>query len=157
MGRRISFDVDDTLICYGPDTPREPNRVPWILRPLFREPLRWGSVSLMRQLVREGWEICIYTTSHRSPAYLRWLLRFHGIRVRTVVNQYGHKRMLAQHGLRARPSKFPRAFGIDLHVDDSEGVAEEGRVFGFQVVVVSPDDRRWTERVIEAARRMRGQ
>lgn len=39
MPRIISFDLDDTLICYQPGTPREPNRVPRLLRPWFREPL----------------------------------------------------------------------------------------------------------------------
>ena len=48
------------------------------------------------------------------------------------------------------PSKYPPAFGIDLHIDDSEGVLEEGREHGFRVVVVTPNDERWTEKVLDA-------
>jgi hypothetical protein len=48
------------------------------------------------------------------------------------------------------PSKYPPAFDIDLHVDDSEGVRMEGDEFGFRVVVVRPDDENWTERVLDA-------
>jgi hypothetical protein len=51
---------------------------------------------------------------------------------------------------RQGPSKYPPAFGIDLHVDDSEGVAEEGRRHHFGVVVVSPQDPEWTATVLAA-------
>jgi hypothetical protein len=48
------------------------------------------------------------------------------------------------------PSKYPPAFNIDLHVDDSEGVRMEGDLHGFRVVVVRPDDEDWTQKVLEA-------
>ena len=51
------------------------------------------------------------------------------------------------------PSKYPPAFGIDLHVDDSEGVAEEGKLHRFEVVVVSPYDEDWVARVLKAIQR----
>jgi hypothetical protein len=152
MARRISFDIDDTLICYGQDTPQEPNRVPWLFRPWFHEPLRAGTQALMRQLIQEGWEIAIYTTSYRSPRYLRWFLWWHGIRVDVVVNQAIHDAIVRQGHYRHGPSKLPSKFGIDLHVDDSEGVAMEGQEHGFEVVVVSPSDRKWTEKVLRVAR-----
>jgi hypothetical protein len=63
-----------------------------------------------------------------------------------VVNQTQHDRVVGRSG----PSKLPPAFGIALHVDDSEGVALEGERYGFSVVVVSPDDLEWTSRVLEA-------
>jgi hypothetical protein len=47
------------------------------------------------------------------------------------------------------PSKNPRAFGIDLHIDDSEGVRLEGKRHGFDVLVISPDDLGWAERIVE--------
>ena len=53
-------------------------------------------------------------------------------------------------GLRG-PSKYPPAFAIDLHVDDSEGVRLEGQRHGFAFVVVSPEDPDWTARVLDAA------
>lgn len=56
----------------------------------------------------------------------------------------------AAHGFSCLPSKFPLAFGIDLHIDDSEGVRMEGEAHGFRVLVVRPDDERWTLRVLDA-------
>ena len=150
----ISFDLDDTLICYHPATPREPVRIPWPLRTWFREPLRAGTTELMRQLRADGWQIAVYTTSHRTPAYVGWFLRFHGVSVSLVVNQRAHERALARAGIMRGPSKLPRLFSIRLHVDDSEGVAIEGREFGFEVVVVRPDDPDWTAAVLSAARRL---
>jgi hypothetical protein len=152
MSPVISFDLDDTLICYQSATPREPVRVPWPLRAWFREPLRAGTAQLMRQLLADGWQVAVYTTSHRSPRYIGWFLRFHGVRVALVVNQRAHERALARAGIVRGPSKLPRLFGIRLHVDDSEGVADEGREFGFDVVVVRPDDPDWTSAVLAAAR-----
>jgi hypothetical protein len=48
------------------------------------------------------------------------------------------------------PSKFPPAFGIDLHVDDSEGVRMEGQEYGFRVVQVDPHDIFWMHKVLHA-------
>ena len=58
--------------------------------------------------------------------------------------------LVAAHGFSRLPSKLPPAFGIDLHVDDSEGVRLEGVRHGFRVVVVRPDDQHWTRRVLDA-------
>lgn len=45
---RISFDLDDTLIC-GEQVPCEPNRIPFFFNPWINEPLRLGSRKLMKQ------------------------------------------------------------------------------------------------------------
>ena len=145
---RISFDLDDTLICYQSHVPCESRRVPLLLRPWFDEPLRAGTTDLLRELARRGWDIWIYTTSGRSERYMRWWLRFHGIRLGGMVNEHAHRRQVS---IAHRVSKYPPAFKIDLHVDDSEGVRMEGQKYGFRVCVISPDDPDWTTRVLAAA------
>ena len=148
---RISFDLDDTLICYGTGTPCEPDPA-WYWRLVSPgEPLRAGARSLMRSLRAGGWELWVYTTSYRSPASVRRWLRSHGVRVAGVINQEVHDRSLRRTPSDYPPSKNPRAFGIDLHVDDSDGVRLEGREHGFRVVVVAPDDEGWAEQVLAAA------
>jgi hypothetical protein len=141
---RISFDVDDTLVC-GPAVPAE-QFVPWWKRYWYPEPLRQGTRVLMRELHAGGHELWIYTTSYRPARYLRGWFRSFGVRLHGVVNQDRHDRVVGRH----RPSKYPPAFGIDLHVDDSAGVAEEGGRHRFRVVVVSPADLDWAARVLEA-------
>ncbi|AKA81000.1 hypothetical protein VO64_0454 [Pseudomonas synxantha] len=74
----------------------------------------------------------------------------YGIRVDGVVNSTLHNDALSAHGLANTPSKFPPAFDIDLHVDDSEGVRIEGHDHGFRVVVVDPQDEQWAQRVLDA-------
>jgi len=148
---RISFDLDDTLICYQADTPQEP-RLPWAVRLFLRdEPLRLGTPDLIRQLRSRGWEVWIYSTSNRRRGAVRRWLCCHGIRIDGVINQNTHNRHVRRSLQDRPPSKNPKAFGIHLHVDDSEGVRIEGEIHGFRVVVVSPDDRNWTTRVLEAA------
>jgi hypothetical protein len=46
---------------------------------------------------------------------------------------------------------YPPAFGIDLQVDDSDGVRMQGELHGFSVVVVRQDDRDWTKKVLASA------
>ncbi len=146
---RISFDLDDTLICYQPGTPCEP-RPAWYWRLLVpREPLRAGARELLQTLCARGWELWVYTTSHRSRGSVRRWLRAHGVRVAGVINQDVHDRRLRE--ATGRPSKNPRAFGIDLHVDDSDGVRVEGERHDFRVVVVAPGDGDWAEKVLAAA------
>lgn len=151
---RVSFDLDDTLTCHCASVPRENGLLHPFIHRRFMEPLRLGTVALMRELRRRGCGIWIYTTSSRTPAYIRRWLLLHGVRVDGVVNSQRH-RDHAGRFLKARlPSKFPPAFGIDLHVDDSEGVRMEGEDHGFQVLVVDPHDKHWTERVLKAVTRL---
>ena len=144
---RISIDLDNTIVC-GPDVPRE-FLVPWWLRWYFREPVRRGTRDLLRQLARQGCEVWVYTTSFRSAAYIRGWFGSFGVRLDGVVNQQRHLAEVGEQG----PSKLPSAFGIDLHIDDSEGVAIEGRRHGFRVLVVQPEQSDWTDRILAAVRR----
>lgn len=145
---RISFDLDDTLICYQPGAQNEPNRVRWWLRWFAREPLRLGAVALLSELAREH-ELWVYTTSFRDPWGVYWWLRGYGVRVRRVVNQARHERTFGRQGR----SKNPAAFGIDLHIDDSWGVWHENR-FERNVCVVLPSDPDWVEKVRDAVARV---
>src|SRR5262245_53680998 len=131
---RISFDLDDTLICYQADVPREPALGFFARLLVHDEPLRQGSRDLMRELRRLGCDVWIYTTSYRNPRSVAWWLRLHGIRVGGVINQEEHQRHNRPGPNYYPPSKNPPCFGIDLHVDDSEGVRMEGKKYGFDVV-----------------------
>ena len=145
---RISFDLDDTLICYQPGALSEPGRGRWWLRWAAREPLRRGAGALLADLAREH-ELWVYTTSYRGPRAVGWWLRAHGVRVGYVINQDRHERTFGRSGR----SKNPAAFGIDLHVDDSWGVWLENR-FERNVCVVLPDDPDWAEKVRDAVARV---
>jgi hypothetical protein len=143
----IAFDLDDTLIPCEFCFPLE--RPPWLARGLGLEPLRHGTVALCRQLRDRGHRLWVYTSSLRNPLSIRLTFLVHGIHLAGVVNHDGHVRRL-RHGRPAASecSKYPPAFGIDLLVDNSEGVGEEGRRFGFAVVVVRPDDEEWPRAVL---------
>ncbi len=41
-------------------------------------------------------------------------------------------------------------FGIDLHIDDSEGVRLEAEKYGFRALIIGEYDRQWTETVLQA-------
>ena len=105
---------------------------------------------LLQELQRQGCSVWIYTSSGRRPFDVRLWLFLYGIRVDGIINGERHRKELAGRRFSRLPSKYPPAFGIDLHVDDSPGVWMEGREHGFRVVVVSRDDERWTERVLDA-------
>ena len=139
---RISFDLDDTLICDA-SVPTE-QRLAWWRRCGVVRGTASGTRSLMTALARRRCKVWIYTSSGRCPHYLKSWFASCGISIEGVVNQARHERAV---GLRG-PSKFPPAFGIDLHVDDSSGVAMEGADHRFAVVVVTPEDPDWVERVL---------
>lgn len=149
---RISFDVDDTLVLHGINAMPERGRFPAFVCRLLGEPLRRGTCSLLNELRRDGCSIWIYTSSGRTPLNIRFWLFLYGIHVDGVVNDERHRRELAKRNFPRLPSKYPPAFGIDLHVDDSGGVQMEGDEHGFRVVVVSPDDEHWTEKILSAVR-----
>lgn len=145
---RISFDLDDTLTSHCCKVPTEPGVFPGFIHRWFGEPLRKGTASLIQELRRKGCSIWIYTSSGRSPGYIRRWLLLHGIMVDGVVNGDIHRRSGKPRFLNRLPSKFPPSFGIDLHVDDSEGVKMEGDEHGFRVLRIDPYDTHWTEKVL---------
>jgi hypothetical protein len=154
-GIRVSFDLDDTLTSHCCKVPTERSLFPTFIHHWLGEPLRRGTKRLFRELRHRDCSIWIYTSSGRSSAYIqRWFL-LHGIRIDGVVNGYRHRRASNRRYLQRLPSKFPPAFGIDLHVDDSEGVKMEGDELGFRVLVIHPHDERWMEKVLDAVATLR--
>jgi hypothetical protein len=149
---RIAFDLDGTLIPLpGSAMAIEPRRLlPWLI---WREPIRKGAPALLRELRSEGHEVWIYTTSLRDPARLRlWFAAF-GVRLGGIVNSARHA--VVTSGQSINCSKYPPAFGIDLLIDDAEGVSLEGERFGFSVLRVFEDDPSWCAAVKKAAGRRR--
>lgn len=142
----ISFDLDSTLIPCGHEFEVEPRGLR--ARLLRAEPIRRGTVALFEVLRKRGCDIWIFTTSHRSPRSIRRTLRGYGLRVSGVVNGERSRRVLEARGCTA--SKHPGLFGIDVHVDDAEGVVVEGEQYGFTVVWVAPGDAGWAEVVLRA-------
>jgi hypothetical protein len=148
---RVSFDLDDTLVCDA-SVPSE-HLVPLLYRRRYPERLRWGTRALLRALEARGCRLWLYTTSGRPAAYLDGWFRSLGVRLEGVVNQLRHAEVVGSRG----PSKLPSAFGIGLHVDDSEGVAMEARAHGFRALVISPHDQGWAERVLGAVAALRAE
>ena len=139
---RLAFDLDNTLIRCGHDFPLSTPRRRLLAKLLGSEQLRQGIKEITDHCRQQGWEVWVYTTSYRSAWYIRKLFWLHGIRLHGVVNQQRHDREV-----QARCTKHPPTFGIDLLLDDSEGVRLEGERHGFRVLVVAPEDAQWVEKV----------
>ena len=142
---RLAFDLDNTLIRCGHDFPLATPQRRILARLLGNEQLREGTKELTDCCRQRGWEVWVYTTSYRSAWHIRRLFWLHGIRLDGVVNQQRHNREV-----RARCTKHPPSFGIDLLIDDSEGVRIESERHVFRVLVVAPDDMRLAEKIQKA-------
>jgi hypothetical protein len=150
---RIAFDLDDTLIPSRPDSFAVEKPRGLLGRLFAQEHLRHGTAELFRCLARQGCDLWVYTTSLRSPRSIRALFRWYGVRLGGAINQEVHWDWLRRQPDALRCSKYPPAFGIDLLVDDSEGVWLEGQQFRFNVVHVLPADVAWAEKVLAAVNR----
>ena len=146
---RIAFDLDDTLIPCRDLFAVEPAPRGLFRRWLCTEPVRLGTVELFRALRQSGHEIWIYTTSFRVPLRTRLLFWSYRAPIRGFVNQDTHlKRMRALGEDYTTCTKYPPAFGIDVLVDDNQGVVMEGRKWNFQVIPVMPNDCEWTSKIL---------
>lgn len=135
----IAFDLDNTLISSN----FPPEECRWLRRMFLKERLRRGTKWLFRHLRSRGHRVWIYTTSCRSEKYISRLFHAHGLNLDGIVN-------LDRRNLKTPPcSKYPPAFGIDLLIDDSPGVEQEGRTHGFSVITVSPDNPDWAEKLLD--------
>jgi hypothetical protein len=142
----VSFDLDDTLI---PGTKTFDTEEQNIIQKLAGiERIRKGTIRLFKELRARGHGIYIYTTSFRPELKTKLTFLSYGIPVDRVINQGCHDRELKEN--RTRCSKFPPAFGIDIHVDDSPGVRLEGEKFNFRTIIVEENDPTWTNKILHA-------
>jgi len=150
---RIAFDLDDTLIPGSIPFDVEPAPAGLLRRWFCREPLRLGTAVLFRALRQKGHQVWIYTTSFRTPLSTRLLFWGYRAPISGMINQDMHAKRMTALGEDYRTCvKYPPAFGIDVLVDDSEGVLMEDRRWNFQVIHVAPDDCEWTSKVLNGLR-----
>jgi hypothetical protein len=141
----ISFDLDDTLI---PGMKQFLTERRGIWQRLFsREKIRAGTIALMKTLKARDHRVFIYTTSYRSPAYIRRLFLSYGIFPEKIINKSLHDKTLGKRGTVI--SKYPPAFNIDVHVDDSPGVAMEGDRYQFNTIIIREDDLDWGNYILQ--------
>ncbi len=141
----ISFDLDDTLI---PGTKQFETEKRNIFQQLTsQEKIRLGTIILFKELRTRGHLLYIYTTSLRSIAYIKLMFYSYGIPVDKIINQQKHNRTLREKQTMA--SKFPPAFDIDIHVDDSSGLKIEGDRFQFKTIIIHENDKNWVKTILE--------
>ncbi len=139
----VSFDLDNTLIPYSDEF--ETEKMSLIQKIAGVEPLRKGTISLFKELKKNKCDIWIYTTSYRSVFQLKKTFYSYGLFPVQFINQKINAEKLRAFNCSA--SKNPKLFGIDIHVDDSPGVAIEGENFGFNTIIIYPDNKNWIEQI----------
>ncbi len=142
----ISFDLDDTLFVSDKNFKTEPIlRFPMNL--FYKEKLRLGTVELMKYIREQNIKIWIYTTSYRSERYIRGLFRCYGVKIDNIINGEKHAKDVQAGRADGMPSKYPSKYRIDLHIDDDITVAQNGKIYGFNVFIVGKQDDEWTEKI----------
>ena len=150
---RISFDLDGTLFVRElPSPPADPKEGS-ICEGEKVAGLRIGTRNLLNTLALAGWDIWIYTSSYRGKSDILNLFSQLVLPLSGVINRQIHEGMCVELGTDplSVPNKMPPWFGIDLHVDDSPAVAEEGRTHGFRVCLVGASDPCWVDHVLSSA------
>lgn len=149
----ITFDIDDTIRLHGSSKPSEKPLFTWVARLLYREPIRHGFIQLCQDLRIQGCRLGIYTTSSRTVGYIRRWLWCYGFSPDLIVNAEIHEAALSGRFERGRPpSKHPGLFVVDLHIDDSTGVAIEAERFGFRAIIIDPENLDWGATVLDQIR-----
>ncbi|MEZ5324146.1 MAG: hypothetical protein R3F19_03685 [Verrucomicrobiales bacterium] len=70
-----------------------------------------------------------------------------------IVNATIHEEALSGLFERGRPpSKHPGLFGVDLHIDDSKGIAIEAELFGFRALIIDPENLNWGASILDSVR-----
>ncbi len=100
----------------------------------------------MKACQAKGYKIYIYTTSLRPVSKIRWMFYTYGIKIDKIINQRVHEGAMSKLSLNA--SKYPPAFNIDIHIDDSKGVALEGERYYFRTIIIGNDNNNWTADIL---------
>lgn len=150
----VSFDLDDTLFV-SPDEFKTERELSFPLNKIYKERLRYGTISLLNNIREQGIQIWIYTTSFRSEKYIRRLFRCYGIKADNIINGSRHEKEVQRSKSEAMPSKYPSKYHIDLHIDDDISVLENGRQYGFRVFLVGVQDDEWDKKIINEVERIK--
>jgi hypothetical protein len=101
---RVSFDLDEVLFVDPHRYKTEP--VPnWLHSRVFKERLRKGTVELIRELHKRGFEVWIYTSSFRSESYLKNLFGAYHIKFDGIINAARHNKEVQQGRSQRLPQK----------------------------------------------------
>ena len=87
---KIAFDLDNTLIPNGSDFRTEEPQRKFLAKLLGGERLRIGTKEIFEHCQSRQWQTWIYTTSFRTPAYIRMIFWLYGIKLDGVINQKKH-------------------------------------------------------------------
>ena len=145
---RVSFDLDDTLFV-SPDNFKTEKEIPFPFNKIYKERLRLGTIDLFQYLKEHDIEVWIYTTSFRSEGYIRGLFRCYGLKPEAIINGERHAKEIQGSKGEAMPSKYPCRYRIDLHIDDDVSVLQNGRTYGFKVLIVGEQDDEWDKKIIQ--------
>ena len=151
---RVSFDLDEVLFV-DPETHRTEPPLPFPLRKIYKERLRYGTPELIRTLQRMGYEVWVYTSSFRTEAYIKRLFRFYGVVFDGIVNGNRHLREVQRGNGSTLPQKLPNHYRISLHIDDENIVCSMGRQYGYRAYQLDADDDNWKEKIIARADEIR--
>lgn len=142
---KISFDLDDTLIP-AQRGDFEVEKRSFLQRILGVELLRKGTADVFQELITQGHTVGIYTTSYRSIFKIKLMFWSYNIRPHFAINEKVNRQILNKRNIKS--SKYPPAFEIDWHIDDSQGVAIEGKRLGFEVLVLKKDELFWEQKIL---------
>ena len=151
---RISFDLDDVLFVAPERYETEPPpRFPF--NRIFVERLRKGTVWLIHELQRQGFEVWAYTSSFRSVMYIKKLFWLYGVRFQGIINASRHLAEVQKSHRHVLPQKMPQYYRISLHIDDDPAILANARTYGFHALKVFEPDDEWTDKVLAEANRIR--
>ena len=151
---RVSFDLDEVLFV-SPNTHKTEQKLLFPLNMIFKERLRLGTPSLIKELQELGYEVWVYTSSFRSERYIRTLFLFYGVKFDGIVNGNRHLNEVQKNSSTILPQKIPSRYRISLHVDDEEVICSWGREYGFDTYKLEAQDDDWKDKIIARAGEIR--
>lgn len=151
---RVSFDLDEVLFV-SPNTHKTEQKLLFPLNMIFKERLRLGTPSLIKELQELGYEVWVYTSSFRSERYIRTLFLLYGVKFDGIVNGNRHLNEVQKNSSTILPQKIPSRYRISLHVDDEEVICSWGREYGFDTYKLEAQDDDWKDKIIARAGEIR--
>ena len=147
---KISFDLDDTLFV-NEDRVKIESELKFPYKYFYKEKLRYGSIDIMKKMIKNNIELWIYTTSFRTQNYIKNYFLKYGIRIKinNIINGQRHMNEVQKNRAEILPSKYPPRYKIDLHIDDDISVKENGDIYGFKVFLIKENMINWVEELWE--------
>lgn len=147
--KRVTINFDHVLCTSEkhPEAEAKPNLFLCDFARIFKEQLRFGIVSLIRNLQRQGYDVWVYTNTYRSVEYIQLFFKAYNLKVDGIIN--GADRFRTEHKEQEYRKALSKKYDLAFHIENDGIFRALSAKKDYENYELDTTDYHWIDRVLE--------